>query len=92
MTTAVIIDRRFCGPPDSGNGGYVCGLTAGFLDGEAEVTLRRPPPLDTPLDVEIIGRDRVQLTDDIGLVAEGRLGAVDCDIPFHPSYAQASDQ
>jgi hypothetical protein len=25
---AIHIDRRFCGPPDSGNGGYVCGRVA----------------------------------------------------------------
>ncbi|MDE3096236.1 MAG: hypothetical protein KGK07_09580 [Chloroflexota bacterium] len=47
----IIIDRRFRGPPDSGNGGYVGGYLASFLDGPAEVTLRLPPPLDTPLQV-----------------------------------------
>jgi hypothetical protein len=43
------IEERYRGPPDSGNGGYVCGLVAGFLGGSAEVTLRRPPPLDRTL-------------------------------------------
>ena len=52
MTGSLVIAPRFCGPPDSGNGGYVCGLIAGYLDGPAEVTLRRPPPLETPLAVE----------------------------------------
>lgn len=49
----IVIARRYNGPPDSGNGGYACGLlatTAGIAD--AEVTLRRPPPLDVPLRVE----------------------------------------
>jgi hypothetical protein len=71
MTTRVKIDRRFCGPPESGNGGYVCGRAAAFLEGDVEVTLRRPPPLGTPLDVVIHGRDRVSLSDESGLVADG---------------------
>lgn len=47
----IVIARRFCGPPDSGNGGYTCGRLAAFLGGPAEVTLRAPPPLETPLHV-----------------------------------------
>ena len=38
------IPRRFCGPPNSGNGGYVCGTLARCIPGAAEVTLRAPPP------------------------------------------------
>lgn len=45
----LVIDPRFCGPPDAGNGGYVCGLLAAFLGGSVEVTLRRPPPIGRPL-------------------------------------------
>ena len=41
----------FCGPPDSGDGGYVCGVLAAYLSEPAEVTLRRPPPLGIPLTV-----------------------------------------
>jgi len=45
MTTDhVTIERRFCGPPESGNGGYSCGLLAAHVGGPAEVTLRRSPP------------------------------------------------
>lgn len=89
MTSQVTIDRRFCGPPDSGNGGYVSGLVAGFLAGEAEVTLRRPPPLDTPMIAEIIDHAHVRLVDTSGLVAEGRSVTVECDIPVRPSFEQA---
>jgi hypothetical protein len=46
----VIVPARFNGPPGSGNGGYSAGV---FADGDSgEVTLRRPPPLDTPLSVD----------------------------------------
>ncbi|MEH1123587.1 hypothetical protein [Micromonospora sp. CPCC 206061] len=43
----MIILGRFNGPPGSGNGGYSAGVFAAGLP--VEVTLRRPPPLDTPL-------------------------------------------
>jgi hypothetical protein len=69
----ILIERRYRGPEESGNGGYTCGLVAAFLGGEAEVTLRRPPPLETPLRVE---RDDdghgVRVLDGTLLVAEAR--------------------
>jgi hypothetical protein len=51
MTRALVIDPRFCGPPDSGNGGYVCGLLAAAAGGAVAVRLKRPPPLGVPLDL-----------------------------------------
>jgi hypothetical protein len=45
MTGSLIVARCFCGPPDSGNGGCVCGLIAGFVEVPAVITLRLPPPL-----------------------------------------------
>jgi hypothetical protein len=48
----VVIARRFNGPPDSGHGGYSAGCAGTLIDAPAvEVTLRRPPPLETPLAV-----------------------------------------
>ena len=59
--TELIVPRRFCGPPDSGNGGWTAGALATTLACEPadhvdgwptiEVSLRQPPPLDAPLDV-----------------------------------------
>ena len=46
------VPARFCGPPDSGNGGYTCGLLARELGGVVECTLRAPVPLEVPLDLE----------------------------------------
>jgi hypothetical protein len=51
-TPDLVIPSRFCGPPNSGHGGYVCGAIAGYIDGPVTVTLRRPPPLATPMAVE----------------------------------------
>lgn len=70
MTGSLVIAPRFCGPPDSGNGGYVCGLIAGYLDGPAEVTLRRPPPLETPLAVERDDHGSARVLDGQTLIAE----------------------
>jgi hypothetical protein len=52
----IVIGRRFRGPAASGNGGYTAGVLAARLSGgesagPVTVTLRRPPPLDVPLEV-----------------------------------------
>lgn len=73
----VRIPARFNGPPDSGNGGYACGLVAAELGGGgAEVTLRAPPPLEAELAVERTG-ESVRISHGETLVAEGRAADVD---------------
>lgn len=72
MTTHVSIPRRYCGPPDSGNGGYVCGVAAGALGGsDVEVTLLAPPPLERPLSLERDG-DEAKLVDGETVIAIAR--------------------
>jgi len=70
--TSIIIDKRYCGPPNSGNGGYVCGRLARHIPGGAEVTLRAPPPLDKPLDVVAAADGQWELRDGAAVVATGR--------------------
>jgi len=78
---SITISRRYCGPPNSANGGYAAGTLARFIDGAAEVTLHRPPPLDTPL--RVVSRDgAAELFDDDALVATAvatniRIAAID---------------
>jgi hypothetical protein len=71
MTSSLLIEPRFCGPPDSANGGYACGLIAAHLDGQAEITLRRPPPLARPMAAECDGEGSVRVLDGDVLIAEG---------------------
>jgi hypothetical protein len=49
--TTITVPARFNGPPASGNGGYSRGVLAAYLDGPAAVSLRRPVPLDRPLQI-----------------------------------------
>ena len=84
-----MIERRFRGPTESGNGGYTCGLVAAFVDGPAEVTLRVPPPLDRALRVEQNG-DVVRAFDDGTLVAEAKPTTIDLEPPEPPSFEEAA--
>ena len=67
---AVTIPERFRGPPTSGNGGYAAGTLAG--DGPAEVTLRRPVPLETPMEIARLRDGAAALTDAGEVVLEAR--------------------
>jgi acyl-coenzyme A thioesterase PaaI-like protein len=71
VTAAIVIAPRFRGPPEAGNGGYLCGLISAHVDGPAEVTLRRPAPLATDLAVERGDDGSVRVLDGPDLVAEG---------------------
>ena len=84
------IARRFRGPPESGNGGYSCGVVASLLDGPSEVTLRSPPPLDVPFEVEREG-DGVRVLASGQLVADARAITLEITPPAAPSFAEASD-
>jgi hypothetical protein len=78
------IDARFCGPPQSANGGYVGGRLASYLGGAVEVTLRRPPPLNQTLEVERPATDRVALVHSEVLLADARRAHVDLSLPASP--------
>ncbi len=58
----LIVPNRFRGPRNSGNGGWTSGALAGLVDHDVPtdhaarwptigVSLRQPPPLDTPMEV-----------------------------------------
>jgi hypothetical protein len=85
----VTIAPRFNGPPDSGNGGYVCGLMAREIDGPAEAALRAPPPLGKPLDLTHNEDDSVQLHDGATLLGEARPAMLDLIAPPAPSLEEA---
>lgn len=82
------IDRRFCGPPGSGNGGYVAGRLAEFVGPAVRVRLHRPPPLETPLDVWARSGE-VCLLDGEVPVAEAWSSDLEVQAPPAPDLADA---
>lgn len=90
MNTEVVIDRRFRGPPNSGNGGYSCGVVAEGVSGVTTVTLRLPPPLDRPLTLSGDGKQS-RLTDGERLVGEATKATLDLEVPEPPGLEAAID-
>lgn len=84
------VPARFNGPLESGNGGYSAGALAAFFDGPAEVTLRRPVPLDTPLRVERGEEGTVLAFDGEELVVEARaVPDFELDVPAPVGIGEA---
>ncbi len=98
----ITIPHRYCGPPESGNGGWVCGTVAAHVPTTVPrpavtVRLASPPPLDRPLALEAEATDGailVRLLDRGHLVASGTASAdlVD-DVPpaVTPEQARAAE-
>jgi hypothetical protein len=91
MTTSadLLVPRRFCGPPSSGNGGWTAGALAALIDHDCpddrarswpaiRVALRQPPPLDTPMTVTDEGGTTVA---SIGGTVVARADVVDQEVP-----------
>ena len=90
----VTIDPRFNGPPGSGHGGYSAGRAALLLDAPvAEVTLRRPPPLGTPLEaVAADGGFDVRDAEQVVLAARPATLAVQAPVPVGIEAAGAASE
>lgn len=88
-----VVDHRYCGPPRSGNGGYVSGRLAGFLPGATavEVTLRSPPPLDVRLEVFEADDDGLVLRNGETLIAQAKPGELIADGPAPVDFSVAVD-
>ena len=84
----VIIDGRFRGPPDSSNGGYAAGVVAEGIEGTAVVSLRVPPPLDTPMTLSGDGAES-RLMHGTVLVGEASSATLNLAVPEPPSLAEA---
>ena len=86
----LIINRRFRGPPTSGNGGYTCGMLAAAAAKPVEVRLVRPPPLDAPLAIEADpATSGLVLKDSADVVATATPKAFELEVPRPPTYERA---
>jgi hypothetical protein len=88
LIDTIVIERRFCGPPDSGNGGYVCGRLAHYFAGPATVRLMKPPPLDIPLDVMNVA-DEIHLKHGSDTIARAWAGKPSIEVPAAPDLESA---
>lgn len=84
------ISSRFCGPPDSGHGGYVCGRVAKHVPGVASVRLKSPPPLEAEIRIEA-SEGIAHLSHGTTIIAEGRPSGLDLTPPPSPSFREAED-
>lgn len=87
----ITIGARFCGPPDSGNGGYVAGMLAGQSHAPVRVRLCKPPPLNASLVVHTLDNGRLELRRDDDLIAEAERYQVELQAPAAPPYVDALD-
>lgn len=99
---SLVVPARFCGPPQSGNGGYVASRVASHLGVTAPAdtaphgiepravttVLRAPIPLETPLDVVVDG-PTVTVWQDGAVLAEATPGELTIDPPDPVSYEDA---
>ena len=89
---ALVIDKRYSGPPNSSNGGYICGRLASYLPEKqvVTVTLWQPPPLERLLSVQLVSETKLTLHDsDEGFIAEAQTDKLELELPTPPSLQEA---
>lgn len=89
MPPQVTIHQRFVGPPDMGNGGYVAGAVAAFIEGPARIKLARPTPLDRPLPIVRTPSGGALLQDQGETLVEGEPTQLTLSVPAPPDFATA---
>jgi hypothetical protein len=91
-SSVIQVTARFCGPPGSANGGYICGLVAGRVHQPVTVRLLRSPPLDTALQLHGV-ESGLWAVDHAGLryIEARATGPLELAIPASPGYLQAQE-
>jgi hypothetical protein len=85
----LVIDGRFRGPENSANGGYFAGCVATRAGRTVTVRLNKPPPLEVPLEIVQLDRDRLSVMWGAERIAEAAPGVLELDVPGPPSYFEA---
>ncbi len=96
MNKILRINSRYNGPPDSANGGYICGLMAATVNQPLSVRLYKPPPLDTDLDLlldSVSGKWHLKRGEQLIAAANAAHAhtRLHTHVPKPPSYVQALD-
>jgi hypothetical protein len=88
--STLTVAERFCGPPGTANGGYLTGRLAALAGVDpVSVRLRRPIPLERPLQVRRDG-SAVELFDGDDLLATATPAELDLDVPIPPTRDEAA--
>lgn len=89
----ISISSRYCGPPDTANGGYLAGLLSGYFDrGDAlSISFRAATPLEKVLKVietENESGKTVQIVDDENVLAMAKVRDIEVGRPALPPVEQ----
>ena len=87
--TSVSIDSVYNGPVNCGNGGYISGLLAGFIEGDAEIRINAAFPVETSLQVKKSDEGIGVYLDD-KLLGSARSIQLELAIPTPPDLANAT--
>jgi hypothetical protein len=88
---AIVIERRFHGPPQSERGGYTCGLLARELQRAVQVSPCSPPLLDRQLTIERDDDDErlLRVRDGETILADAQATTPELDPPARVELAAA---
>ena len=84
----ISIDSVYNGPVNCGNGGYISGLLASFIDGDAEIRINAAFPVETPLQVKETDKGIGVYLDD-KLLGSARSIQLELTIPSPPNVESA---
>ncbi len=85
----ITVERRFNGPPDTGNGGYSAGLIATAIGADVAVRLQQPIPLARALTIAKSGDGTWDVRADDAVIATARAVTIEASAPRSPPYSAA---
>jgi hypothetical protein len=85
---SLIIASRFCGPPNSSNGGYFAGRVATLASRTLAVRLLKPPPLDVELTVRELADGELEVRHGEEPIGAARPEVLRLDVPRAPDYLE----
>ena len=89
IESQIKISSRFCGPINSANGGYTCGILSNAIEGTAEVTLRHPPPINKVMEIKQAEENNFILYDEDRVIAEAKPAELELMPPRPPNMEVA---
>jgi hypothetical protein len=89
IESQIKISSRFCGPIDSANGGYTCGILSNAIEGTAEVTLRHPSPINKMMEIKQAEENNFILYDEDRVIAEAKPAELELVPPRPPNIEVA---